>query len=254
MSVITSLTPGEILACMFSNNIGTFHWGIFLVIDGKNAYKLHAKQYRTIFDWGFEDPPPIHDLLKSSSLAAMVKIGAYGHLLPQNHTLTIVLSNSGTIPLHNFDNAKNHIVSLVREIPMTVPAHEQEVIKTNVFHCRVWFREAIRKLHDNHCIYCPNVWNLYQECMGYARSNDRKFSSQPAKYFVSRESFSNANDAPQGYESHTPVATGNQLYRGNSGNHSYGGSSGYYWGYGTSGGSGGTSSGSYGSSRAYGGS
>ncbi|KAJ3836834.1 hypothetical protein F5878DRAFT_540611 [Lentinula raphanica] len=174
MSVLSALTPGEILACMFTNSGGTFHWTIFVVIDHTRAYKLHAKQYGNY--WAFEDPPRFQNLLQSFTLSAMVRIG-------------------------NFNDSYNRMVALLREIPMTVPAHEVLIIHTNVFHCRVWFREAIRKLHDNGYIYCPNVWALYDECMGHAQSNDVSLApNRPPRYFISRVSGSvTTAGTPQGY-------------------------------------------------------
>ncbi|KAJ3770248.1 hypothetical protein FB446DRAFT_175449 [Lentinula raphanica] len=229
MSVISALTPGEILACMFTNSTGTFHWAVFVVVDHIRAHKFHAKQFATNH-WAFEDPPPLHNLLESSSLSAMVKIG--------------------TIPLQNFDDSYNRMVALLREIPMTVPAHEIMIIHTNVFHCRVWFREAIRKLHDNGYIYCPNVWALYEECMGHARSNDVSLPYAQPRYFISRVSGSASITAgtQQGYAGYAA----NQGYGGSTANQTYGSHGGYYLGYGTgTGGSGGSSG--YGGSGSYGG-
>ncbi|KAJ3822542.1 hypothetical protein EV361DRAFT_951417 [Lentinula raphanica] len=213
MSVLSALTPGEILACMFSNSNGTFHWGIFLVVDERNAYKLQARQYGSY--WRFEEPKP-HDLLASSTLCAMVKIG--------------------TFPLTNFETIFNHIVPLMREIPMTVPLHEQAVIGENIFHCRVWFREAVRKLHDNGYIHCPNVWALYEECMGHAQSNDMTYIHEPPKYFISRHSSTVTSASGPGAQVYGNYWT-NQTYGAYSttsgGNPAASGSNGgYFWGHG----------------------
>ncbi|KAJ3908091.1 hypothetical protein F5879DRAFT_939117 [Lentinula edodes] len=138
MSHIATLTRGEILAGMFANSSGNFHWAVFIVNDQYNAFKLHAKQYGSY--WRFENPPPMHNLLRSASLSAMVKIGQIANV------------DSTTL---------SHIVDLMSQIRMSVPSHEYIMLPGAAFDCRVWFREAVRKLHDNGYINCPNVWSLF---------------------------------------------------------------------------------------------
>lgn len=52
--------------------------------------------------------------------------------------------------------------------------------ETRGFTCRVWFKEAIRCLHNGGFIYCQNVYALEEECRQYGLNNE---ASQPGWRF-----------------------------------------------------------------------
>lgn len=51
--------------------------------------------------------------------------------------------------------------ALLAPIPMAVPAVEEE--KEPRFTCRVWMKEALRRMHNAHFIDCPDVYALEAE-------------------------------------------------------------------------------------------
>ncbi|KAJ6502183.1 hypothetical protein C8R45DRAFT_611629 [Mycena sanguinolenta] len=145
-----SLHVGDILAVLFSRtDEGTFHWTICVPISHTVAAKFHVRN--TPNDWWFDEPVPDHSILHSNTISAAVKIGTIDH-------------NAVT---------RDDLTRLLRTVSMTVPAIDQATEPT--FTCRVWFREAIRVLHRNNIINCPDVDELEKECRGYASTNHAAF-------------------------------------------------------------------------------
>ncbi|KAH9846325.1 hypothetical protein C2E23DRAFT_744335 [Lenzites betulinus] len=58
------------------------------------------------------------------------------------------------------------LVGLLQEIPMAVP--EVEAQREQRFTCRVWIREAVRRMHTRKYICCPDVYALEAEMLQYA--------------------------------------------------------------------------------------
>lgn len=72
------------------------------------------------------------------------------------------------------DNEYNAIVTLLKAIPLTIPDVDTHV--EPVFTCRVWFKEAVRRLHNDGYVDCPDVYAFEAECKAFAVTND---ASQP---------------------------------------------------------------------------
>ncbi|KAF9487286.1 hypothetical protein BDN71DRAFT_664049 [Pleurotus eryngii] len=156
------LNVGDILAVLFSRGDGeTFHWAICIATTDKIARKYHAKE--PIRDhWFFERPAPSHSILTSRTVCAAVKIGRVG-------------------PETNLNNLEQYL----SQIPMEIPA--AEVGFEARFSCRVWFKEAVRRLHQARIINCPDIYNLEAECKAYAQANEASQASWSGYlYHVSR--------------------------------------------------------------------
>ncbi|KAJ7209996.1 hypothetical protein GGX14DRAFT_363864 [Mycena pura] len=146
MSHPNSLDVGDILAVLFSRSeLDTFHWTICVPMSSKVAAKYHAKNSGDF--WWFEDPVPLHSILTSSTVAAAIKIGTMDPTYASKDVLRQYLS----------------------PISMSTPAVDQE--KEPRFTCRVWFREAIRILHQAGILTCTDVDALEEECVEHAKAN-----------------------------------------------------------------------------------
>lgn len=53
---------------------------------------------------------------------------------------------------------------------MTIPLADQRI--EPIFTCRVWLKEAVRRLAHYNFINCPNVYVLEQELMRYGMQQD----------------------------------------------------------------------------------
>ena len=94
-------------------------------------------------EWKYECSEYI--LVSSRSVAAAASIGK----LTQNHTF------------EDFN-------AILREIPMAVPAVDE--LREPVWSCRVWVREALRRLHNAGYIECSDVDAMEEEMLGYGRA------------------------------------------------------------------------------------
>jgi hypothetical protein len=57
------------------------------------------------------------------------------------------------------------------------------------FNCLVWFRQAVRCLHDSGYLNCPDVYALEAECRKYGEANDASYESwQGYMYFIAESS------------------------------------------------------------------
>jgi hypothetical protein len=84
-------------------------------------------------------------------------------------------------------NAVDAVIALLARIPLVTPAAEAQL--GIQFNCLVWFRQAIRCLHDNDYLHCPDVDALEAECRRYGEANDASFGSWKGyMYFVAESS------------------------------------------------------------------
>ncbi|KAF9479642.1 hypothetical protein BDN70DRAFT_878604 [Pholiota conissans] len=65
---------------------------------------------------------------------------------------------------------------VLAEIPMTVPDIDEE--KEPKFSCRVWIREALRRLHREGYIECPDVGAMEDEMREYGRDAAKAVSDE----------------------------------------------------------------------------
>ncbi|KAJ7711848.1 hypothetical protein B0H16DRAFT_1900457 [Mycena metata] len=159
----SSLIVGDILAALFSrgrtqDDDEQFHWTICLPTTTTTAKKLHAKGV-TATNFIFESPPC-------------------------RYSASHVPNSIGTL---NNQNAVDAVIALLATIPLvTPPAEAQLGIQ---FNCLVWFRQAVRCLHDNGYLHCPDVGALEAECRKYGEANDASFGSWKGyMYFVAESS------------------------------------------------------------------
>ncbi|KAI1794776.1 hypothetical protein LXA43DRAFT_86372 [Ganoderma leucocontextum] len=61
--------------------------------------------------------------------------------------------------------------ALLAQIPMAVP--EADKAREPVFTCRVWVREALRRMHGEGYVWCPDVDALEEEMWRYGRAAAR---------------------------------------------------------------------------------
>ncbi|KAJ7734717.1 hypothetical protein B0H14DRAFT_2543292 [Mycena olivaceomarginata] len=159
-----TLNVGDILAVLFSSfAIDTFHWAICVPINNKEAAKYHANN--TGGKWLFEDPVPLHSIIKSRTISAAVKIGS----LEPN--------------VSGKDILRDHLEPVSMSIAVIDQAREPE------FNCRVWFREAVRVLDQAGILQCRDVDALEAECKSYAMENQIGPNWQGYRYHVSSHSF-----------------------------------------------------------------
>ena len=84
-------------------------------------------------------------------------------------------------------NGYNTILGLLRAIPMTVPAVDMYTEPS--FTCRVWFKEAVRILHDRGFVNCPDINRLEQECKGFAMTNQPVYPTYSGyRHFIAQSS------------------------------------------------------------------
>ncbi|KAM5538607.1 hypothetical protein V8D89_007636 [Ganoderma adspersum] len=131
-----------------------FHWFIFVPDPGQGdekvqtGIKIHVTDFFPVFNratvrmWQFQDTAFTLATSASGVAAAIV-----GHLT-ENKTV-------------------QQLVDLLREIPMSVP--EVDIDREPDFSCRVWVREALRRLHGAGFIDCLDVIALENEMQGYGK-------------------------------------------------------------------------------------
>ncbi|KAH9830498.1 uncharacterized protein C8Q71DRAFT_368342 [Rhodofomes roseus] len=130
---------GGIYAGLFSRRDGTFHWTVMVPLNDTVCEKFHATEDSN--GWRYEHTP--HTVVTSRTACVVVKIA-------QLNNLTI-----------------EYLDRLLSTIPMeTLPADQGQQ-----FTCRIWFREAIRRLHKAGVLQCPSVNNLEFELKDQASSH-----------------------------------------------------------------------------------
>ena len=65
------------------------------------------------------------------------------------------------------DRTLEQLRSLLEQIPLTVPPIDHE--REPTFTCRVWIREALRRMHMNGFILCPDVDAMEAQMWRYGR-------------------------------------------------------------------------------------
>lgn len=159
------LRPREICTVLYAQRQAAdkYHWTICIPYSSTNVKKLHAKE-DSADSYFYEEPIPDENLAASPTVCAVVKLGE----CTSKHTI-------------------DYIHDLLRAIPMQLP--REDVGKESRFGCRVWWREAVRTLHRNGVIHCPDVHELEREVYQFAERNEvSQTSSRGYKYFVSRRS------------------------------------------------------------------
>ncbi|PIL25237.1 hypothetical protein GSI_13126 [Ganoderma sinense ZZ0214-1] len=146
----STLSATDICCVLFSRGDGSFHWAIVVPSSTSNmADVFHARNPEGF--WEFEQTKV--DVSNSKHVCVVVKIGT--------------VTSTDTV---------GRILQLVQNIPMGIPAFEVGRVELT-FTCRVWFKQAIRVLHANGILSCPNVYALEQELVLYGRAQDRKTRS-----------------------------------------------------------------------------
>ena len=138
-----------------------FHWYIFApnATDGhlnvRSGLKMHATTDYSPSEserlWCF-DATPVALATDEGGLAAAATIGRLNEKLEDGR------SQAG-------------LRELLTRIPMVVP--EADKAREPVFTCRVWVREALRRMHEGGYVQCPDVDALEEEMWGYGRAAAR---------------------------------------------------------------------------------
>ncbi|KAL1944690.1 hypothetical protein VTO73DRAFT_3120 [Trametes versicolor] len=138
----------------------SFHWLLFVPDYGTTRQqvipgtKMHALCHLSpgpngtmIEEWVYDSAK--FTLVQSHTLAAAVVLGR----LPPGKTV-------------------QDLNALLAAIPMRVPTIDAR--REPAFTCRVWTREAVRRMHDHGYICCPDVDALEEEVWEYGREAARK--------------------------------------------------------------------------------
>ncbi|EIW64769.1 uncharacterized protein TRAVEDRAFT_42187 [Trametes versicolor FP-101664 SS1] len=169
--------PEIILALNIKHNNSTlagnveFHWLLWVPDRGATrerlspGTKMHALGRRLrgndgawIHDWGYESTK--FTLNTSHTVAAAAILGR----LPTGKTV-------------------EDLDQLLAVIPMSVPAVDQA--RERDFTCRVWIREAVRRMHAHRYIHCPNVDALEEEMRRYGMERSNNLTSVTCSSLVS---------------------------------------------------------------------
>ncbi|OJT08851.1 hypothetical protein TRAPUB_202 [Trametes pubescens] len=141
---------------LLRTNPVAFHWLLFIPNPGATravvteGMKLHAVdngQKGTAREWSYDFAS--FTLATSASVAVAMVLGK----LPSGKTV-------------------QDLDALLQKIPMTVPA--ADTARESEFTCRVWVREAVRRMHAEGYIVCPDVDALEEEAWKYGREAARK--------------------------------------------------------------------------------
>ncbi|KAJ3737266.1 hypothetical protein DFJ43DRAFT_250669 [Lentinula guzmanii] len=138
MSMI--FNKNDIYAALTRSDVrGAFHWAIYLVIDQKTGYRLHATTHGGRTPWEYEcvlwDGPEF--------------------------VLAVTFTLIGQ--LHE-DLDVECLEAYVKDIPMNIIPRDQQ--REPKFTCRVWFKEAIRQIHASGMfVNCPDVDALERELL-----------------------------------------------------------------------------------------
>lgn len=111
-----------------------------------------------INDWGYESTK--FTLNTSHTVAAAALLGR----LPSGKTV-------------------EDLDQLLAEIPMSVPAVDQA--RERDFTCRIWIREAVRRMHAHRYIHCPIVDALEEEMRRYGMERSNNLTSVTCASLVS---------------------------------------------------------------------
>ncbi|KAI0076149.1 hypothetical protein K474DRAFT_1663415 [Panus rudis PR-1116 ss-1] len=128
-----------------------FHWLLWVADEDQTGERPKGKKFHAVENtnaaasdapWSFDDSE--FTLPTSRSVAAAAIIGRLK------------------------DKTRDDLRRVLSRIPMTIPP--VDAAREPVFSCRVWVREALRTMHREGFIYCPDVDALEQEMWGYGRA------------------------------------------------------------------------------------
>ncbi len=148
----------QIILALFLLGNKRFRWLLFVqnIAASQEApaagMKLHATTATVSGEWQFEAKSE-YSLYQSAAVCAAAVIG---ELKPERGFTAESLK------------------SLVAPIPMAVPAVDEG--KEPVFSCRVWAKEALRRMHDAHFIDCPDVDALEAEMFELGSAAERSIN------------------------------------------------------------------------------
>ncbi len=154
-----------------------FHWYIFVPNAGtgtaadahldvlQSGLKMHATTDYSPSDterrWCF-DATPTTLATDEGGLAAAATIGRLG-----------IEVRDGRV------RSQEGLRDMLAQIPMAVP--EADKAREPVFTCRVWVREALRRMHQEGYVDCPDVDALEEEMWGYGRAAARAIEEDTFK-------------------------------------------------------------------------
>ena len=148
-----------------------FHWYLFVPnaedahLDVQSGLKMHATTDFSLGPtpaertWCF-DAKPTRLATDEGGLAAAAVIGQ----LPV--TLAGLEEEEG--PTRTGRRTLDALRDLLAQIPMAVP--EADRAREPVFTCRVWVREAVRRMHEEGYVDCPDVDAMEEEMWRYGRA------------------------------------------------------------------------------------
>ena len=138
-----------------------FHWYIFVPnatdahLDVQSGLKMHAttdySPSETERLWCF-DATPTTLATGEGGLAAAATVGHLGIDIDGEHGR----------------RSQAELRDMLAQIPMAVP--EVDKVREPVFTCRVWVREALRRMHREGYVHCPDVDALEEEMWRLGRT------------------------------------------------------------------------------------
>lgn len=161
------------LHCVMGVHPTRLHWLIYVTKDhnAEDGYKFHATNLA--LSWQYE----MKEFKLKSSKTVVV---------------AAVIGSLGSQDISALD-------ALLRHIPMEVPAID--AAREAQFNCRVWAREAARRMHDAGMISCPDVNALEEEMQGYgnkALDDLKKGKFTQAKLRIAKNSTTPGVTRPSG--------------------------------------------------------
>ncbi|PIL22946.1 hypothetical protein GSI_15642 [Ganoderma sinense ZZ0214-1] len=160
-----------------------FHWYLF-VPDVPNAadahldvrlqrgLKMHATTDYSPSDaerlWCF-DATPTTLATDEGGLAAAATVGRLGIGIDPEPDLSN--TDTGSVRPVSVPRSQEGLREMLARIPMAVPEADGE--RERVFTCRVWVREALRRMHEEGYVDCPDVDALEEEMWRYGRAAAR---------------------------------------------------------------------------------
>ncbi|OBZ77678.1 hypothetical protein A0H81_02252 [Grifola frondosa] len=136
------IPPDIIVALHFiSATPPLFHWMLYVQSNVEDGFKFHATQTN---NRNFVYEKASFTLCSSRRISAAAVVGRLN-----THTLC---------DLHN----------ILKRIPVNIIPHV-DIAREPQFSCRVWVREAVRRLHAEGFLDCPDVDALEQEMWHYGR-------------------------------------------------------------------------------------
>lgn len=140
--------PQIVIAIELVSDKPAYHWYFFVPTQGSihEGTKIHATQLDPYHpeSWTFEVIPG-YSLNTTRFVAAACVIG----LMPDG-------------------KSTEDLIDIVSAIPIGV-VPEVDVGREPNFTCRVWIKEAVRRLHSARFVECPDVESLEREVYGFGR-------------------------------------------------------------------------------------